>query len=38
LSRYDSIILGDGHTLEAMGTGAVEVKLKLLAESLRLED
>jgi hypothetical protein len=29
LSRSESITLGDGRTLEATGTGAVEVKLKL---------
>ena len=37
LSRPQKVTLSDGHTLEAIGTGAVEVKLKLV-RSQRSED
>ena len=36
LSRPQKVTLGDGHTLEAIGTGAVEVKLKLSGEKSKV--
>ena len=36
LSRPQKVTLGDGHTLEAIVTGAVEVKLKLTGEESKI--
>ena len=36
LSRPQKVTLSDGHTLEAIGTGAVEVKLKLTGEESKI--
>ena len=36
LSRPQKVTLGDGHTLEVIGTGAVEVKLKLPGEESKI--
>jgi len=36
LSKLQEVTLGDNHTLEAIGIGAVEVKLKLLSGESRV--
>ena len=36
LSRPQKVTLGDGHTLEVIGTGVMEVKLKLLGEESKV--